>query len=104
MLIICISTKFHTNCLRFFNESVILDDIKMSLQLMADFPDYFGGYDLVGQEDPGLPLIDYLDALRYPSTLNPPVNLPYFFHAGETSNNILNVGLTLVKLTVHSGR
>ncbi|KAH3890399.1 adenosine deaminase AGSA-like [Dreissena polymorpha] len=80
-----IGAKIIKTNVRFFNESVILDDIKMSLQLMADFPDYFGGYDLVGQEDPGLPLIDYLDALRYPSTLNPPVNLPYFFHAGETS-------------------
>lgn len=71
-------------CFRVKSPSDILADIKDSIQLMKQFPDYFAGYDLVGQEDPGKPLIDYLEPLRYPSQQNPPVNLSFFFHAGET--------------------
>lgn len=52
--------------------------------MMQQFPEHFAGYDLVGQEDPGKTLLYYLDALRYPSLQTPPLNLPYFFHAGET--------------------
>ena len=48
------------------------------------FPNFFAGYDLVGQEDPGYPLIYFLDELLYPSQQRPPIDLPYFFHAGET--------------------
>ncbi|XP_045175123.2 adenosine deaminase AGSA-like [Mercenaria mercenaria] len=70
--------------LRFKSASDILADVKDSIQLLQEFPDHFAGYDLVGQEDPGKPLIDYLDALRYPSQQKPPITLPYFFHAGET--------------------
>lgn len=56
----------------------------MSIEFRQKYPEYFAGYDLVGQEDPGKPLLDYLDDLLYPSNLNSPVDLPYFFHAGET--------------------
>ncbi|XP_052798660.1 adenosine deaminase AGSA-like [Mya arenaria] len=69
---------------RVYNNSYILDDIKTSVEMLAAFPEHFAGYDLVGQEDPGRTLLSYLDELLYPSTLDPPVNLPYFFHAGET--------------------
>lgn len=54
------------------------------MELMKQYPDTFAGYDLVGQEDPGEPLLYYIDALLYPQQQNPPFNLPYFFHAGET--------------------
>lgn len=62
----------------------ILADIKQSVEIMKQFPTHFAGYDLVGQEDPGEPLLYYLDDLLYPSQQNPPINLPYYFHAGET--------------------
>ena len=55
---------------------------------MQKYPNLFAGYDLVGQEDPGEPLLYYLSALLYPSQQNPPVNLPYFFHAGETGKYV----------------
>ena len=64
--------------------SKILAEVKFSLMLKSQFPDYVAGYDLVGQEDPGEPLLYYLDPLLYPQQQNPPVNLPFFFHAGET--------------------
>ncbi|KAJ8298951.1 hypothetical protein KUTeg_023011 [Tegillarca granosa] len=70
--------------LRFWGNDQILDEIKMSIEFRQKFPEYFAGYDLVGQEDPGKPLLDYLDDLLYPSNLQSPVDLPYFFHAGET--------------------
>ena len=49
---------------------------------MKKYPDHFAGYDIVGQEDGGTPLIDYIQALLYPSQQG--ISLPYFFHAGET--------------------
>ena len=52
------------------------------------FPHFFAGYDLVGQEDPGYPLIYFLDELLYPFQQKPPIDLPYFFHAGETGKYI----------------
>jgi len=83
---VCVTIK-NVCSLRFFNTSVILDDVKLSLQLLADFPDLMAGYDLVGQEDPGRTLLYYLSALQYPASLHPPQDLPYFFHAGETSRS-----------------
>ena len=43
------------------------------------------GFDLVGQEDKGHPLLYYLEQLQFPSQ-QAAVNLPYFFHAGETGD------------------
>ena len=51
-------------------------------------PDFMVGFDLVGQEDPLHPLVFYIDDLLYPSRQNPPVHLPYFFHAGETGEGL----------------
>ncbi|KAK3611888.1 hypothetical protein CHS0354_021323 [Potamilus streckersoni] len=70
--------------IRFKTPAIIKSDIIASAEMMSQFPDHFAGYDLVGQEDPGKPLLYYLDALLYPSSHKPPINLPYFFHAGET--------------------
>lgn len=70
--------------LRIKSSDDILSDIKNAVELMKQFPNHFAGYDLVGQEDPGKPLLDYLDALRYPASQTPPINMSYFFHAGET--------------------
>lgn len=70
--------------LRMKSPAQILADIKDCIQLKKQFPEHFAGYDLVGQEDPGKPLIDYLEPLRYPAQQTPPIDMPYFFHAGET--------------------
>ena len=45
-------------------------------------PDFFIGFDLVGQEDLGQPLLDFADELIEAKNLT---DLQYFFHAGETN-------------------
>lgn len=46
------------------------------------FPDFVAGFDLVGQEDKGRPLIEFADKLN---TASP--GIQFFFHAGETNWN-----------------
>lgn len=46
------------------------------------FPDFVVGFDLVGQEDKGQPLIDFANALNAASP-----GIQFFFHAGETNWN-----------------
>ena len=65
-------------------KTVIAADIHTAIKLHSLYPRVFAGYDLVGQEDAGYPLLYFLDELLYPSQQNPPVHLRYFFHAGET--------------------
>ena len=50
--------------------------------LMTAYPGFFVGFDLVGQEDLGRPLIDFADILINASLANPAMN--FYFHAGET--------------------
>ena len=64
---------------------------------MKKYPDHFAGYDIVGQEDGGTPLIDYIQALLYPSQQG--ISLPYFFHAGETSENPHLISLNTTDLS-----
>lgn len=44
------------------------------------FPEYFAGFDLVGQEDKGTPLLGFI-----PQLLNAAEKgIKFFFHSGET--------------------
>ena len=45
-------------------------------------PEFFIGFDLVGQEDLGRPLLDFADQLIEARNRT---GLKYFFHAGETN-------------------
>lgn len=76
------------------NESSIFNDILEVVALRKKFPGFVVGYDIVGQEDRGGSLLSYIDALLYPSQKG--ISLPYFFHAGETSKNTLQ--LTIASL------
>lgn len=49
-------------------------------QFQEQFPDFFAGFDLVGQEDLGRPLIDFI-----PELLEIPDDINFYFHAGETN-------------------
>ncbi|XP_063241785.1 adenosine deaminase 2-like [Bacillus rossius redtenbacheri] len=54
--------------------------VELALQLRAAHPDFFLGFDLVGQEDLGRPLRDFSRQL-----LELAPHMPFFFHAGETN-------------------
>uniref|UniRef100_A0A0B7AWX8 adenosine deaminase n=1 Tax=Arion vulgaris TaxID=1028688 RepID=A0A0B7AWX8_9EUPU len=63
----------------------ILEEVKTAMYLHKKYPNFMIGYDLVGNEAYFNPLLFYIEALLYPSMQNPPYELPYFFHAGETN-------------------
>lgn len=62
----------------------IMENIKTAMSLRVQDPNLLIGFDISFDEDRFHPNIDFIDALLYPSKLNPPVRMPYFFHAGET--------------------
>ncbi|XP_055976181.1 adenosine deaminase 2 isoform X2 [Sorex fumeus] len=67
---------------RFKNASLVLESVQAAVALRAKFPRTVAGFDMVGHEDTGHSLYDYRDVLMVPASHG--VNLPYFFHAGET--------------------
>lgn len=56
--------------------------ITTAVSLTAEFPNFFVGFDMVGQEDLGRPLIDFAPEIIAGLEQNP--NLKVFFHAAET--------------------
>lgn len=54
--------------------------IETAIKLKEQFPNFFAGFDLVGQEEMGKPLIDFIDVL-----LQIPDDINFYFHAGETN-------------------
>lgn len=61
------------------NRSVLSTYLQIAKDVKKDMPDIFAGFDLVGQEDLGEPLIEFA-----PQLLEASESLDYFFHAGET--------------------
>ncbi|XP_025116275.1 adenosine deaminase AGSA-like [Pomacea canaliculata] len=70
---------------RYKEKSLMLEDIKQAAALYQSDPGFMVGFDLVGHEDLLYPLSYYFEELLYPYQQNPPIQLPYFFHAGETN-------------------
>ncbi|XP_047522966.1 adenosine deaminase AGSA-like [Pieris napi] len=54
--------------------------LKLAYKIKANMPEFFAGFDLVGQEATGSPLVEFIPQLE--SAEN---DLNYFFHAGETN-------------------
>ncbi|KAI9688320.1 MAG: hypothetical protein M1820_010265 [Bogoriella megaspora] len=61
-------------------------DMKECIRLKQIFPELIAGFDLVGQEDAGRPLVDMLPELFWfkKRCMEEQVDIPFFFHAGET--------------------
>lgn len=60
----------------------IAEGLRITIEQRRRLPDFIAGYDLVGEEDAGHPLIDFATQLLDPFVVN--ASLPFFFHAGET--------------------
>lgn len=62
-------------------EREVMDQyIQFAKQIKFELPELFAGFDLVGEEDKGYPLIAYA-----PQLIKAAGDLNYFFHAGETN-------------------
>jgi len=64
----------------------IIEGMKQCIDLKEKFPELIAGYDLVGQEDLGRPLADVTPELFWfkKKCAEHGVEIPFFFHAGET--------------------
>lgn len=80
------------------NTSVIANDIQEVMKFRQKYPDFVLGYDIVGQEDRGHSLLNYIDSLLGPSQAGK--DLPYFFHAGETSRKHNFSSVTIIFVVI----
>lgn len=64
----------------------VIENMDQCIATKLSFPHLIAGYDLVGAEDNGRPLADLLPELFWfrKQCAQEGVNLPFFFHAGET--------------------
>ncbi|RDW62854.1 adenosine deaminase family protein-like protein [Coleophoma crateriformis] len=72
--------------IRILDTRKIVEDMDACIAMKLQYPHLICGYDLVGQEDPGRPLKDLLPELFWfrKQCAQEGVNIPFFFHAGET--------------------
>lgn len=61
------------------NRNMLDEYIQSARKIKADMPDIFAGFDLVGEEDLGNPLLEFVPQLLAAKDLS------FFFHAGETN-------------------
>ncbi|RHZ65834.1 putative CECR1 family adenosine deaminase [Aspergillus thermomutatus] len=71
--------------LRILPNKDITDSMKQCIQTKLAFPDVICGFDVVGQEDQGRPLVDLVPVLFWfrKRCVEEGVTIPFFFHAGE---------------------
>jgi hypothetical protein len=86
------SVAFIFSSMRSADPPAIAADLVFARELAAAWPGVIVGYDLVGQEDAGRPLLDFAGTLE--AAAREPNAFPYAFHAGET----LRVGSTDLNL------
>uniref|UniRef100_A0A182MQK5 Adenosine deaminase n=1 Tax=Anopheles culicifacies TaxID=139723 RepID=A0A182MQK5_9DIPT len=75
-----IGTKFIYAPLRFADSQTVDQYLSLAKRLHHQYGDYVVGFDLVGQEDRGRQLVDFV-----PQLLNLPSSINFVFHAGETN-------------------
>ncbi|WEW60676.1 ADGF domain-containing protein [Emydomyces testavorans] len=71
--------------MRSYSNQEIVESMKQCILTKINFPDLVAGFDLVGQEDEGRPLVDLLPILFWfkKQCALEEVEIPFFFHAGE---------------------
>ncbi|EFA84868.1 adenosine deaminase-related growth factor [Heterostelium album PN500] len=71
---------------RHSNQSVVYDHMEYALELRNQYPGIYIGYDLVGPEDEGYPLIYFIDQFMDIMQKGDDKDYPldFYFHAGET--------------------
>ncbi|TKX22906.1 adenine deaminase-like protein [Elsinoe australis] len=72
--------------IRHFDGKTVVEGMKECIAIKQKHPDLIAGYDLVGQEDLGRPLKDFTPELFWfkKACAEAGVEIPFFFHAGET--------------------
>ncbi|EPS41489.1 hypothetical protein H072_4635 [Dactylellina haptotyla CBS 200.50] len=75
--------------LRMHGRDFIEENMRYCVEVYKKFPDIIAGFDLVGQEDLGRPLLDLIPELKYFESLcaQEKVTIPFFFHAGEVNSD-----------------
>jgi len=82
--------------MRASDPATVAKGLQEANRLMAKYPDLVVGFDLVGQEDAGRPLIDFLPELLNVSDAELGQHTPpFYFHAGETDEVGLGPDLNL---------
>ncbi|KXL48311.1 hypothetical protein M433DRAFT_159278 [Acidomyces richmondensis BFW] len=78
--------RFIWTSIRRLDTKGIIQDMKNCIAMKLLFPDLISGYDLVGQEDLGRPLAEVIPELFWfkKRCMEEGVEIPFFFHAGET--------------------
>ncbi|KAF2667688.1 adenosine deaminase family protein [Microthyrium microscopicum] len=71
---------------RVFSKRSILEGMKACIKVKKARPDLIAGFDFVGQEDIGRPLKDLIPEIIWfeEQCKKEHLNIPFFFHAGET--------------------
>jgi len=72
--------------IRALSDRGVVEDMKECIRLKQLFPDLIAGYDLVGQEDLGRSLVELTPLLFWfkKRCAEEGVEIPFFFHSGET--------------------
>ena len=68
--------------MRKVTKQTVSEYLTLASDLMESHPDRFVGFDLVGQEDMGEPLVNFAEEIIAAKERDP--KLRFFFHAGET--------------------
>lgn len=71
---------------RGLDKKQIIEGMKACIEVKKAFPDMLSGFDFVGQEDLGRPLQDLVPEIFWfrKRCAEEGLNIPFFFHAGET--------------------
>lgn len=75
-----VGIKLILNIYRKKDINAIKESLELANVLKKEMPEMFAGYDLVGQEDLGYPLLQYLPAL-----IKHKEDLQFYLHSGETN-------------------